>query len=308
MTNRFYSIWKILHQTVNDFIDNKVLRMSAALAYYTVFALAPMLIIIIGLTDFFWGGKPEGTIVNQLSSFVGGKTALQIQILVQKVRLFGNTRLASIISMVILLFSATGVFTEIQDSINIIWHLKSKHKKGRGVLKFVINRLLSFSLVISLGFILLVSLVLNALLDALSHRLFLIFPESKVYVSYIITSLLTFFTTTLLFAIIFKLLPDAKIKWRDVFTGAVTTALLFMLGKMGIGYYLKKSSIVTAYGAAGSVVVILLWVYYSAIILYFGATFTRIYTLHKGRKIYPNDYAVWVEQIEVAHTSEITEK
>ena len=299
------SIWKILGQTINDFIDNKVLRMSAALAYYTIFALAPMLIIIISLSDFFWGGKPEGTIVNQLSSLVGQGTALQIQSMVHNVRLSGNSHLASIISIVILIFSATGVFTEIQDSINVIWHLKSKPKKGRGFLKLLINRLLSFSLVISLGFISLVSLILNAVLDALSYRLFQVFPESKVYVSYIITSLLTFVTIALLFAIIFKVLPDAKIKWRDVFTGAITTSLLFMLGKLGISYYLQKSPIATAYGAAGSIVIILLWVYYSAIILYFGATFTRIYTLYKGRKIYPSDYAVWVEQVEIDHSTQI---
>ncbi len=163
----------------------------------------------------------------------------------------------------------------------------------------IINRLLSFSIVISLGFLLLVSLVLNGLMDAFIGRLTQIFPQTQVVVAYSFNLILTFIITSLLFGLIFKVLPDARIEWKHVRAGAFTTALLFMAGKFLISYYLGQSKMSSAYGAAGSIIVILLWVYYSSIILYFGAAFTRGYAVCSGSHIYPNNYAVWIEQIEV---------
>lgn len=291
-------LWQILKQTFSDFADLKITRLSAALAYYTVFSIAPMLIVIITLCDIFLGREAiEGKVYEQIRSFVGDSAALQIQELIRNATISRDISWASVVGIIALIFAATSVFAEIQSSINLIWRLKAKPRKGW--IKVLINRLLSFSMVVSLGFILLVSFVVNAVLNLLEDKLLSIFPGVEIYIAYAINLLLQFITISFLFAIIFKVLPDAKIQWKSVRSGAFTTALLFMLGKFAIGYYLGKSHISSSYGAAGSLVIILLWVYYSAIILYFGAAFTRVYAQHTGNHIYPNSYAVWIQQIEV---------
>ena len=188
------------------------------------------------------------------------------------------------------------------------WKLKAKPRKGRGFLKMVVNRLLSFSIVVSLGFLLLVSLLVNGMMDAFIDRLTKVFPELTVVMVYIFNLILTFGITSLLFALIFKVLPDAHIKWKHVRIGAFTTAAFFMVGKFLIGYYLGHSQLSTTYGTAGSVIVMLLWVYYSAMILYFGAVFTHVYAVHTGSRIYPNNYAVWVQQIEVESEKSIQQQ
>lgn len=290
--------WQILKHTFTDFGELKITRMSAALAYYTIFSIAPMLIVIITIADIFYGREAiEGNIYEQIKGFVGNDAALEIQTLIKNASVSNDITWASVIGIVALIFAATSVFAEIQDSINHIWRLKAKPRKGW--LKLLLNRLLSFSMVVTLGFILLVSLVINALMDSLVGRLVEIFPQIAVYAAYGINLFLTFATTSFLFGIIFKILPDAKIQWKDVRVGAFTTAFLFMLGKFAIGFYLGKTQISSSYGAAGSLVIILLWVYYSAIILYFGAAFTRVYAQQTGTHIFPNDYAVWIQQVEV---------
>ena len=278
--------------------------MSAALAYYTVFAIAPMLIVIISLCDIFYGREAiEGTIYQHIQGFVGHDAAVQVQQIIRNATVSRDISWASVIGVCALIFAATGVFAEIQDSINFIWRLKAKPKKGW--LKLITNRVLSFSMVISLGFILLVSLVVNSMLDLLGQQLLKLFPGIAVYLAYSINLLITFITISSLFAIIFKILPDARIQWRDVVIGSFTTAILFMLGKFAIGYYLGKTQISTTYGAAGSVVIILLWVYYSATILYFGACFTHSYAKRIGRNIYPNDYAVFIQEIELENKASL---
>ena len=302
--NYIKGLSKVIWQSILDFMDDKVLRMSAALAYYTIFSLGPILILVIGLLDTFYKKEAvEGKIYGQIAGFVGHDAALEIQQIIAKTAITGKSGLATIISIVVLVFSATGVFGEIQDSINTIWRLKAKPKKGW--VKMLVNRLLSFSMVVSLGFLLLVSLLINAAVNAFSDRLALLMPELSVIVLYIVNLVLVFVITTLLFGIIFKVLPDAKIKWKHVLAGAITTATLFMLGKWGIGFYLGRSTISDTYGAAGSIIVVLLWVYYSAAILYFGAEFTRNFSQWKGSRIYPNDYAVWVEKVEVESTTKL---
>lgn len=296
MIKELKHIVKAFIETVRDFAALNILRMSAALAYYTIFGLAPMLVIILSLTSIFASKKPSGYIFQQIRAFVGDGAAAQIQTVIQNVISLHQGTIMQIIGVIALLISATGIFTEIQSSINIIWRVRAKPKKGW--LKLILDRLLSFSLVISLGFILLVSLLVNAVLAAFMDKFNRIFPETTVFFSYIINIAITFFTTTILFATIFKVLPDAKIKWRDIFIGAVTTAILFMLGRFIIGYYLQKSSINNTFGAASSIIIILSWIYYSAIILYFGAAFTRANALIRGRRIYPNDYAVRIETVE----------
>ena len=297
-------LFPILKESILDFSDNKAFRMSAALAYYTVFSIAPMLIVIISLLDLFYGRNAiEGTIFQHIQGFIGVDAALQIQQVIKNAAISKDISWASIVGICALIFAATGVFAEIQDSINYIWRLKAKPKKGW--LKLVLNRVLSFSMVVSIGFILLVSLIVNSVLDMIGQQLLKLFPEIAVYVAYGINLFITFSTISFLFAVIFKVLPDARIHWRDVITGAVTTAILFMLGKFAIGYYLGKTHISSTYGAAGSVVIILLWVYYSSMILYFGACFTRAYAKRTGRNIFPNDYAVWIQEIELENKSSL---
>lgn len=294
------TLWKTIKQSFSDFFEDRVLKLSAALAYYTLFSLPGLLIIVIWVTDIFYGhDKIEGTVYGQIAGLVGPNAAVQLQQTIRNAALSGDTKVATIIGLVTLLFGATSVFGEIQDSINLIWKLKSKPKKGMGWVKMIINRLLSFSIILSLGFLLLVSLVMNSLMDFFINRLTHAFPDMKIYLVYAFNMVLSFFITSLLFGLIFKVLPDARIKWKHVRAGAFTTALLFMIGKFVIGLYLGQNRMSSAYGAAGSIIVVLLWVYYSAIILYFGAVFTRAYAMQTGSNIYPNNYAVWVEQIEV---------
>ncbi len=300
------SIWSITKQSFSDFIDNRVFKLSAALAFYTLFSLPAMLIIIISISNIFYGRSAiEGTLYKQISDFVGTDAALQIQQTIRNAASSQGSRFATIIGGITLLFGATSVFTEIQDSINLIWKLKAKPKKGKGLLKLIFNRVLSFSIVVSLGFILLVSLLINGLMDTLINHLTNTFPQLTLVMVYGFNVLLTFAVVSLLFGMIFKILPDAEIKWKHVRAGAFTTAALFMLGKFAIGYYLGQSQLSSSYGAAGSIIVMLLWVYYSSMILYFGAVFTHVYAAHSGSRIYPNNYAVWVQEIEVESTDSI---
>ena len=301
--------WSIIKQSFADFIDNKVFKLSAALAFYTVFSLPAMLIIIISVSDLFYGRSAiEGTLYHQIAGFVGPDAAKQIQETIRAAALSKGSYFATIVGVVTLLFGATSVFSEIQDSINFIWKLKARPRKGKGLLKMIVNRLLSFSLVVSLGFLLLVSLLINGMMDALLDHLTKVFPELTVIMLYIFNLILTFGITALLFAMIFKVLPDARIKWKHVRVGAFTTAAFFMVGKFLIGYYLGHSKLSTTYGTAGTVIVMLLWVYYSAMILYFGAVFTHVYAVHTGSRIYPNNYAVWVQQIEVESEKSIQQQ
>ena len=300
-------LWNILKRSVFDFIDDNVLKLSSSLAFSTIFSLPGLLIIIVWFATMFYGREIiEGTIYKQIQGFVGTSAANSIQETMQQSMFSGTSKIATIIGFASLIIGATAVFGEIQDSINLIWKLKSKPKKGRGWLRMIINRLLSFSIIVSLGFILLVSLVINGAMDLLLHQLLQKFPDATVVVLYIVNLVLTFFITAFIFGIIFKVLPDAKIEWRHVRVGAFTTAFFFMGAKFLISYYLGHSQMTSAYGTAGSIIVVLLWVYFSSMILYFGAAFTRQYAIEMGSNIYPNKYAVWVERVEVASKQPLT--
>lgn len=291
-------IWEVLKNTFSGFSDNKVTKLSASLAYYTIFAMAPLMIIIISLSGIFLGRDAvEGKIYNQLAGFVGSDTAIQLQQIIKNASLAGKSKMAAIIGGITLLVAATTVFAEIQESINMIWGLKPKPK--RGWVKMLLNRVLSFSVIISLGFLLLVSLSITTLIDGFSASLRAHFPDVTVVVFYVVNLLITLIVITMIFAVIFKILPDAKIKWKDIMAGAITTAVLFMLGKFAISFYISKSNVGSTYGAAGSLVILLLWVYYSAIILYFGAEFTKAFALKYGSEIHPDEYAVTTKTVEV---------
>lgn len=276
------------------FIDDNAFKLSASLSYYTVFSLCPLLIIIISLAGIFYGKEAvQGTLYTELNGLLGSEAAAQIQEIIRNIQQTHSSTIGAIVGSAILFVGATGVFTEMQDSINYIWSVKAKPKKGW--LKFLGNRLLSFSLVLGLGFLLLVSLILNALITLLSERLEMLFSDfNTVYLVYTINSVITVLVITGLFAVIFKILPDAIIAWTDALVGAAVTAILFLLGKFLIGYYIGKSNLGITYGTAASIIIILSWVYYSALILYFGAEFTKSYALQSGSGIRPKDTAVFV--------------
>ena len=283
----------LLKETFNGFIDDNGMKLSAALSYYTIFSLPPLLIIIISLCGFFFGEKAvRGEIFGQINGLVGNDIAMQIQETIKNVKLSNSNGFVTTVGIIILFIGASGVFTEIQESINLIWGIIAKPK--RGLIKFLYNRLMSFSMIGSVGFLLLVGLIINSIMDVLSKRLIIYFPQDTIYLFYAINLLVVFIIITLLFTFIFKTLPDGKIVLKDCLIGASFTAFLFMIGKFAIGAYLGSTSIASAYGAAGAIILILAWVYYSAIILYFGAEFTKVYALTHGQKIIPNSYSVQI--------------
>jgi len=295
---RLRSILGIWKDSFKGFSENKIPKLGASLAYYTVFSLGPLLIVIIFLCSVFLGREAvEGAVYDQIKGFVGDDAAHQIENIIRNASITGKGPFAAIIGIFTLLLGATTVFGEIQDSINQIWGIKAKPKKNW--LHLIKNRLLSFGIIGSLGFLLLVSLSISALLDVLNNKLRSVLPDITVIIFYIINLLITLGVTTLLFAVIFKVLPDARIKWKQVWPGALVTAILFMAGKFAISFYISRANIGNTYGAAGSLVVLLVWVYYSSFILYFGAVFTKTYALRQGHAIQPDDYAVTIKKVEV---------
>jgi len=293
--SRAKKIGYLLKETFSGFINDNAIKLSAALSYYTIFSLAPLLIIIISLSGIFFGDEAvNGRIFGQISGLVGSEAALQIQEIIKNVKLSNSNMYAAVFGLVILLIGASGVFAEIQDSINFIWGIEAK--PNRGLIKYIYNRLMSFSMIGSVGFLLLVGLIVNSLVDILSNRLAEIFPKDLLYLFYVINILLVFGIITTLFTIIFKTLPDGKVALRDCIIGASFTSVLFMIGKFAIGFYLGSYNMASIYGAAGSIIIILVWVYYSAIILYFGAEFTKVYAYTHGQKIIPNRYSIQIHK------------
>lgn len=290
--------FSVLKSAFNGFMADKGLKLSASLSYYTLFSLAPMLLLIISLASTFFGRDAiEGRVFYQIRDLIGNDAAIQIQQVIKNLELSGKTTLSLVIGTLTLIIGATTVFGEIQDSINMIWKVKAKPKKGW--LKLIKDRLTSGSVIIGLGFLLITSLIINGAIVALSGILHQYFPDFTIIIFNLINVAISFFVVTVLFGVIFKVLPDAKIKWKDVRAGAFFTACLFLLGRYLIGLYISTTGAGSPYGAAGSIIVILLWIYYTAAILYFGAEFTRAYAIFKGRHIKPSDYAVYIEQREI---------
>ncbi len=290
-------------ETIKKFGEYKIPKLSASLAYYTVFSMAPLLVMIILLAGFFLGQEAAtGQVYQQLKSFLGAETADQLQTMIQKASVAGKNSWAAIIGGFTLLLGATTVFGEIQDSINSIWGLKAKPKAG--FWKLILTRILSFSVIASLGFLLLVSLAISAVIDAIGNRLMAYFPDVTVVLFYIINLLLSLLITGAIFAVIFKLLPDAIIPWKNVWAGAVITAILFLAGKLLISIYISKANVGGPFGAAGSLVILMVWIYYSAMILYFGAAFTIQFAAIRGDEIKPNSYAVRLKTIKKETDSE----
>ena len=282
--------------SLTEFIDDNCIKLSAALSYYTIFALPPLLIILITLSGVFFGKDAvTGELFGQINGLVGNDAALQIQEAIKNVSLSKSNSFVTTIGVILLIIGASGVFVEIQDSINFIWGIKAKPK--RGLIKFIKNRLMSFSMIGSVSFLLLVGLIINALMEVLYSKLAGYFPNSTIDLFYYLNILILFLIITILFTIIFKSLPDGKVALKDCIIGSSFTALLFMFGKFVIGFYLGNSHLASIYGAAGSVILLLVWVYYSAIILYFGVEFTKVYARNHGQNIVPNEYSVQVVSV-----------
>jgi membrane protein len=285
-------------------MEDRALTMSAALAYYTVFAMAPLLIMLISLASFFYGEDAiNRKLFQEINGLVGNQAALQIQDIIRKISLQKDSACAVILGVITLFIGATGVFIEMQDSLNQIWRVKAKPEKGWK--KMLINRVLSFSMVVSLGFLLIASLMINGLILTLSDQLSQYFPDLTILVINFFNFGLTFIIISVLFSVIFKFLPDVEIGWKDVRIGAFFTVTLFIVGKFLIGIYIEKVGPGSAYGAAGSIIVMLVWVYYTSAILYFGAEFTQVYSECYGGKIKPASYAVHLIQTEEEETVKV---
>lgn len=311
LKERLKSVFTLFKVSVMEFLDNNCMKFSASLSYYTVFSIPPLAILLISSAGYFFGEEAvSGELFAQIQDLVGDNAALQIQEAIKSIKLSDNMGLATIIGFGALLFSASGIFAEIQSSINYIWELKPKPKKG--IIRMVINRLLSFSMIGVLGFILLVSLIINTLISYLYDYLADLFHSDVVFLVSWINTAVVLVIVSVIFGFIFKTLPDGKLGWKETIVGSLFTAVLFMIGKWGIGLYLGNSTKMDLYGAAGSVIVILVWVYYSAIILYFGAVFTKNYSEMYGRPIKPNNYTVRVimneEEVDFEKTDEEIEK
>jgi membrane protein len=291
------SLWKVLMATFSGFSDDNGLKLSASLAYYTIFSIAPLLILILSLAGIFLGpDSASNKLYSQIDQYVGPEAAKQIQDVIKNLQFSGKSGVALVSGIATLLLGASSIFLEIQDSLNTIWRVKAKPKKGW--LKMLQNRFLSFSLIVSLGFLLLVSLLVNIIVNAISSKISHFLPSITERLIELVNLGISFMVIATLFAIIFKFLPDVKIKWRDVRSGAFFTAILFMLGQFIISLYLKYSAQGSAYGAAGSLIVLLVWIYYTAAILYIGAEFTQVYAEANCSHIEPAEYAVHIQQTE----------
>ena len=290
-----------LKQVFSEYFADNVLKYSASLAYYTTLSIAPMIIIMISVVGFFFGKEAmEGKIYNEINGLVGSGAAKQIEEMIQNIHINSNSHIATIFGVIVLLVGATGIFGEMQDSLNKIWGLRIKTTRAWWMI--IIDRLVSFSLIISLGFVLLVSLILSAAVSAITDKIRIWIGGSGEFLLIVSDYGLSIIIATATFAVIFKILPDAQIKWKDVFIGAFITSILFLFGKIVISKYLGAGNFATVFGAAGSVVIIMIWVYYSSAILYLGAVFTKVFAINFGGNIFPNQYSTWIKIKEIPTT------
>jgi membrane protein len=289
----FKKIRAILKATFSEFGEDNVLRLSAALAYYAIFSIGPLLVIAVGLAGLAFGHQTvHREIHQQLQSMVGANSANTVDSMMAA-QSHGTNLLMTVIGLVVLLSGAAGVFGALQDSLNTIWEVKSK--SGIGIWGILRKRLVSFSMVLVIGFLLLVSLALTTFLNAVTGHLGNKLPMSEA-LAHVLNFAVSFGVISLLFAMIFKYLPDVHVSFRKVWVGAIGTALLFTIGKYLLALYLGRASTASSYGAAGSVVLLLMWVYYAAVILFLGAEFTQVYAKQTGVAPVPTQYAVPVTE------------
>lgn len=282
---------------VEGWIEDKALRLGAALAFFSMFSIAPLVLIVLSLAGLFFDpGVARTELQEELGRFISPEAAETMLKIAQEARLSGDSTGATIAGLIAFFFGASGVFGQLQDALNYIWSVEAKPEKSW--LHLVKKRLLSFGMILVIGFLLLVSLALSTLLSALTTVIswYLDFPEWSLT---LLNMGISFAVITILFGLIFKIMPDAHIRWRDVAVGAIVTAALFVLGKFLLAWYLGRDNTTSAYGAAGAFVLVLLWVYYSSLILFFGAEFTKMYVKNIGSTIEPDKHAVKIKRVEV---------
>ncbi|MEO5644305.1 MAG: YihY/virulence factor BrkB family protein [Bacteroidia bacterium] len=294
MKINFKSFFPILKATYKGWNADDPFRQSAIIAYYAIFSLPALLVLIINVAGVFFGKEAVGThISSQIANILGADTAKQISEIVSNASETKAGVISTILAIATILFGATGVFVQLQKTLNQIWDVRQK--KTKGIMKMLKNRLFSFGLIMSIGFLLLVSLVVSSLLAALSEWMKGVFPEIVAVLFFTLEFIVSLSVITVLFALMFKVLPDVKIKWKDVAVGSAVTGILFMLGKYALSIYFGKADPASAYGVAGSVVLVLLWVSYSSMILFFGAEFTKQYAVYHGHDIVPTKDADKIE-------------
>ena len=297
----FRTAFQLLKQTATEWLDDKAPQLGAALAYYTVFSLAPLVLVLLAIIGVLFRDDPAGAwskITEQMGYFLDKSAVQVVTDIAQKASEPGKSTIATVIGIALALFGASGVFGQLQDALNTIWGVKAK--PGQGIWGFLRARFVSFAMVGGVCFLLLVSLAIEALLKGFSHYVQAALPGG-LGVAIAVYLLFDFAIVVLLFALIFKFLPDAEVQWRDVWIGAAMTALLFGVGKWALGLYLGSGSAASAYGAASSLITLLLWIYYSSQILLFGAEFTQVYANQAGRRVQPSKYAVPIEHMEIEH-------
>jgi membrane protein len=295
----FSNSFGLFKQTFSEWLEDKAPQLGAALAYYTVFSLAPLVLVLLAVVGLIFRNDPGGAwnkITEQMSYFLDKSAVEVVQNIAQKAAQPNKSVLATVIGVVLALFGASGVFGQLQDALNTVWGVKAK--PGAGIWGFLRSRFLSFAMVGGICFLLLVSLTLESLLKGFSHYVQSVLPGGIV-IALAVYWVFDLAVVILLFAVIFKFLPDAEIRWRDVWIGAGMTAIFFAIGKWALGLYLGSGSAASAYGAASSLITLLLWVYYSSQILLFGAEFTQVYANRAGRDIKPAEHAIRVESKEV---------
>ena len=285
------NIWLLLKTSGSEFIENNSFRLAGALAYVTIFSLPPLLIVVITTAGTLLSEEAvTGQLSEQISSVIGEDAAKQVELMINNFNQYDSGTMSAIIGIGTLIFASTTFFVTLQDSLNAIWNIRVKPESS--VMYMIKTRALSFGLILSLGLLMLMSFMISAALLILTNYLQSILPGVAVFFIFLLNLAVNLFVISMLFALVFKFLPDAHIRWRDTLIGAVVTALLFLLGKYGIGLYIGSSDINSSYGAAGSFIVILVWIYWSSLILFFGAEFTQEYAAMYGEKIKPKDHAV----------------
>ncbi|EIM24979.1 YihY/virulence factor BrkB family protein [Microvirga lotononidis] len=278
----FSETWRLLKVAFAGWWNDRAMSLGASIAFFTVFSLAPMLLAAIAVAGLAFGHEAaQGAIVGELGGLIGTKEASALEAMIASASNVGSGLIGTTVGIVTFLLLVTGAVVELQDDLNIVW--KANPPASYGILDFVRTRLVSLALILGIGFLLLVSLVIDTGLTAIGHYLESNFSGATIILRFL-NSIVAFAIATLLFAMMFKMLPAVDLRWSDVWTGSLVTALLFTIGKFLIGYYLGKSNVASSYGAAASVITILLWIYYSSLILLFGAEFTKAYAESRGSR------------------------
>lgn len=297
--------WNLIKETFSEWSNDKAPRLGAALSYYTIFSMAPLLVLVISIAGLVFGQKAaEGRLLAQLSQVVGMDAGIAVQSMVAKAGEHRGGIIATIISLMVLMVGATGVVIELQDALNTVW--KVVPKPGRGIRGLIRDRLLSIGIVLAFGFLFIVSLVASSALAAVGHVMSRWLP-GWVVLGYVLNYGVSFAVIGVMLAMIFKILPDVKMAWKDVWLGAAVTSVLFHLGKFLIGLYVGKASVGSTFGAAGSLAVLLVWIYYSTQLVLMGAEFTRAYANQFGSHVVPSDNAVAVPKTPLARLAAETE-